>query len=130
MPDSTNKTANSGVGVVGVIQIVFIILKLAKVLSWPWWKVMLPLICSVGITSICALTTCIITAIYLSGLNKSQETSKVPDEFIDYNQLPPSSQSTITMPNESITTDDASHVEYIPASITTPPGPLYDEPLV
>ena len=47
--DSNSKT---GVCSIGIIQIVFIILKCTKsgvIESWPWWKVMLPTICTIGL---------------------------------------------------------------------------------
>ena len=48
-----------GVGSVGVVQIVFLILKICKTApigGWPWWKVMLPMECSVGL--ICSVGCC------------------------------------------------------------------------
>jgi len=51
--------ASGGVSSVGVVQIVFLILKLCKTApigNWPWWKVMLPVECSVGL--MCSLFCC------------------------------------------------------------------------
>lgn len=66
MPEDKNKntSASCSVSVVGVIQIVFIILKLTdnKVIStWPWWKVFLPLIVSssLGLVLCCCGVFCI-----------------------------------------------------------------------
>lgn len=36
-------TAAGGVGFVGLLQIVFIVLKLCKVITWKWWVVLLPI---------------------------------------------------------------------------------------
>ena len=64
-----NTSATGSVSVVGVIQIVFIVLKLThnKVIgTWPWWKVFLPIIvsasltlclCCCGVTCICIATS-------------------------------------------------------------------------
>ena len=52
MSKSASSNSKAGLSFVGVIQIVFIILKCTKsgvVESWPWWKVMLPIICSIGL---------------------------------------------------------------------------------
>lgn len=61
MANSKSSSASAGgVSGVGVVQIVFLILKLCKIApigNWPWWKVMLPLECSVGL--ICCLGCCI-----------------------------------------------------------------------
>lgn len=45
-----NSSAKSGgVSVLGVIQIVFIILKLVGVISWSWWVVLIPLWITIGL---------------------------------------------------------------------------------
>lgn len=38
-----NKKASGGVGFVGLLTIVFITLKLLKVISWSWWWVLSPI---------------------------------------------------------------------------------------
>ena len=61
MGESNSATSTAGVSGVGVVQIVFIILKLCKtqpIGGWPWWKVMLPLECSVAL--VCCLGCCIL----------------------------------------------------------------------
>ena len=40
---NNSKASNSGVSLIGVVQIVFIILKLAGLISWSWWIVLVPL---------------------------------------------------------------------------------------
>ena len=55
----SSSASAGGVSGVGVVQIVFLILKLCKIApigDWPWWKVMLPLECSVGL--ICCIGCC------------------------------------------------------------------------
>lgn len=50
MKDNNNGTAaKGGVGFVGLLQLVFIVLKLCKVITWSWWAVLLPTIISVGL---------------------------------------------------------------------------------
>lgn len=41
----TNKS--SGIGIMGVIQIVFLILKLTNLVTWPWHVVLAPMIIDV-----------------------------------------------------------------------------------
>ena len=67
--NNKNTSATGSVSVVGVIQIVFIVLKLThnKVIgTWPWWKVCLPIIvsaslalclCCCGVACICIATS-------------------------------------------------------------------------
>lgn len=38
-----NNNSSSGMGFLGILQIVFIVLKLCKVISWSWWAVLIPL---------------------------------------------------------------------------------------
>ena len=40
---SKPESSTSGVGILDVVQIVFIILKLCGVINWSWWVVLLPL---------------------------------------------------------------------------------------
>jgi hypothetical protein len=44
-----NKTQTTGVGILGVLQIVFIVLKLTGVITWSWWMVLMPLWINIGI---------------------------------------------------------------------------------
>lgn len=58
-----NKNVSSGgLGIVGVAQIVFIILKLCKLIDWEWWIVLSPLWGSV------ALCIVIIGVVFLVGV--------------------------------------------------------------
>lgn len=38
-----NSGSSGGVGVLTVLQIVFIVLKLCDVITWSWWAVLIPL---------------------------------------------------------------------------------------
>lgn len=51
MSDDKN-TSKSGLGILDVVLIVFIILKLTKVISWSWWIVLIPLWIQLGILAI------------------------------------------------------------------------------
>lgn len=53
-----NHKHNNGLGLLGVVQIVFIILKLLHMIDWPWMIVLIPLwidivICIFAIVSLC-----------------------------------------------------------------------------
>ena len=41
--DNNNLPTSSGIGFMGVLQVLFIGLKLGHVIDWAWWKVLLPL---------------------------------------------------------------------------------------
>jgi len=47
---SSSSSSSSGIGFVGLLQILFIGLKITGYISWPWWQVMLPIIISAGLT--------------------------------------------------------------------------------
>lgn len=38
-----NENNNTGIGIPGVLLIIFIVLKLCKLINWPWWVVLSPL---------------------------------------------------------------------------------------
>ena len=50
MSNNNSSSSSSGIGVLGVTQIVFIILKLVNVVDWTWVQVFIPTFISVGIT--------------------------------------------------------------------------------
>ena len=54
--------ASSGIGFVGLLTIVFIVLKLGKVISWSWLWVLSPLWIVAGIT-VLVLIGCLIYAV-------------------------------------------------------------------
>ena len=45
----SNNTSSGGIGFLGLLTIVFIVLKLTNVIDWSWWLVLLPALISVGI---------------------------------------------------------------------------------
>ena len=40
---ATNNSSSGGIGFLGLLCIVFIVLKLTKLISWSWWWVLCPL---------------------------------------------------------------------------------------
>ena len=47
--ETENSNSYRGVGFFGLLQIVFIALKVAKVIDWSWWLVFLPIWIELGI---------------------------------------------------------------------------------
>ena len=47
--NKNNTTVNGGVGFFGLLQVVFIALKVAKVIDWSWWLIFLPTWINIGI---------------------------------------------------------------------------------
>jgi hypothetical protein len=45
-----NSSSSGGIGFIGLLTIVFIILKLTKYIAWSWWWVLSPLWISAGFT--------------------------------------------------------------------------------
>lgn len=52
MSNKRNSSSSSGTGILGVVQIVFITLKLIGVIDWSWPIVLVPLWISLGILAI------------------------------------------------------------------------------
>ena len=50
-----NKSANGGIGFIGLLTIVFIVLKLCHIIDWSWVLVLSPLIIEVIIVTICII---------------------------------------------------------------------------
>lgn len=45
-----SRPSSSGITYLGILQVLFIGLKLARVIDWPWWKVFLPSIVDITLT--------------------------------------------------------------------------------
>ena len=89
MSNNTSNTSTGGVSLVGVIQIVFIILKLTKtgiIGTWSWFKIMLPIICSVSLICFCGIFSCFCGIMCIPLLDKKRNIE------IEY---PPTNQTTI-----------------------------------
>jgi len=54
---NNSSAKRGGVSVLGVVQIVFIILKLVGVISWSWWVVLIPLWITIGLILFLAFCT-------------------------------------------------------------------------
>ncbi len=63
----TVKTDNSGggIGFVGLLTIVFIVLKLLNVVEWSWWWVLSPLWISAGLLTTIVFIVFIVAYIYV-----------------------------------------------------------------
>ena len=71
MSDSNNNrssAAGGGLNILGVVEIVFIILKLLGIINWSWWIVLIPLWIDLGITLLVILV--IIVAIIIDNKRK------------------------------------------------------------
>lgn len=44
------QTRTQGPGILGMIQIIFIVLKLTGLINWSWWAVLIPLWIGLGLT--------------------------------------------------------------------------------
>lgn len=55
MKDKNYNANNTGVGILGVLLIVFIALKLVGVVTWSWWVVLIPLWIEIGLLIIVIL---------------------------------------------------------------------------
>ena len=50
--NNMNGSSKKGVGVIGIVQIVFVILKLCGLINWSWWAVLIPLWIDLGIIAL------------------------------------------------------------------------------
>lgn len=57
---SKESTASNGIGFGGLLTIVFIVLKLTKVIAWSWWWVLSPLLIPVAIVLAIAIVCLLI----------------------------------------------------------------------
>lgn len=55
MKNKNYNTSNTGVGILGVLLIIFIVLKLVGVVTWSWWIVLIPLWIEIGLLIIVIL---------------------------------------------------------------------------
>lgn len=47
--------SSSGIGLSGILFVVFLVLKLCKVIDWSWWWITSPLWISAGFALLCAV---------------------------------------------------------------------------
>ena len=60
--EEMNENKSSGIGFAGLLTIVFIILKLTKVITWSWWWVVSPIWISTGLVLVVLIVMAIINA--------------------------------------------------------------------
>lgn len=60
----SSENNGSGIGFLGVLQIIFIVLKLCNVLQWSWWMVFIPAYISAGLTIILIVIAIILSYRY------------------------------------------------------------------
>jgi len=48
----TSSTSSSGISFTGLLQVLFIGLKLTHYINWPWWQVFLPTLIPLGIVGV------------------------------------------------------------------------------
>ena len=61
--NNNNNTSYAGLSFLDVLLVVFIALKIAKVISWSWWLVLLPLWIQIGLIIIIMIVIYIISKI-------------------------------------------------------------------
>ena len=66
--NNRSSAAGGGFSILGVVEIVFIILKLLGIINWSWWIVLIPLWIDLGITLLVILF--IIVAIIMANKRK------------------------------------------------------------
>lgn len=64
MENGNNQNANGGIGFVGALTIVFIVLKLCNVITWPWVWVLSPIWISVGLAVVIGLIAAVAISIW------------------------------------------------------------------
>lgn len=52
MKDKNYSVNNTGVGILGVLLIIFVVLKLVGVVTWSWWVVLIPLWIEIGLIAL------------------------------------------------------------------------------
>lgn len=59
----STKTTTTGVSLLGVLQIIFIVLKVCGLIDWSWWMVFIPVWIDLGIIAVFLLVYFIIIVI-------------------------------------------------------------------
>lgn len=54
-----DKKSSGGINLLGVLQIIFIVLKCVGVIDWSWWKVFVPLWVDLALTVLAIICLCI-----------------------------------------------------------------------
>lgn len=57
-----SESTSSGIGTLGVLQLIFLVLKLCNLIDWEWWVVLLPTIISVVLFAIVLIVLLVVEA--------------------------------------------------------------------
>lgn len=80
MGEEKSNMTNGGVGFVGLLQLVFIVLKLCGVIAWSWWLVMLPLIIEASFVVV-VLFVSLIVIFYENDKKQEEKVTKDSEKF-------------------------------------------------
>ena len=58
-----DEQTKTGMGLFGTLQIIFIVLKLAGLVDWPWFWILSPIIFEMGFVIFILLIACILTIV-------------------------------------------------------------------
>lgn len=58
-----NETTSGGIGFFGILQLIFITLKLCKVIEWSWWLVLIPMFVSLTVALVLIILGVILSMI-------------------------------------------------------------------
>ena len=61
---SSGYSGGGGMSLLGVLQVVFIVLKLVGVITWSWWLVFIPLFLYIALNALLVLLLFILELIY------------------------------------------------------------------
>lgn len=75
MSKERNRSAGGGIGITGVVQIVFLILKLCGLIDWPWKYVLIPLWVDLVIVAVLLIVVIAAAIIQVAKENKEQTRS-------------------------------------------------------
>ena len=73
--NESSSNAGGGIGFLGLLQIVFITLKLLKVIAWSWWLVMLPTLIPIAFVAGYLLLV-VVPLAFIGGKRKSDSKRK------------------------------------------------------
>ena len=49
MNENRSSSSSAGIGVLGLLQVAFIVLKVTGIIDWSWWKVFIPTYISIAL---------------------------------------------------------------------------------
>lgn len=64
---NSKSTSSGGLGLLTVLQLIFIVLKLTGLISWSWWCVLIPTFVGLGCTLIGLLVVLIVAVVSAKG---------------------------------------------------------------